>query len=303
MLTNMLALFRLRPHPDPGHPGRRGRFARWIGRRLAHLHYAVTVEPTWLEVNEIELPIRDLPASFSGLRVAHLTDFHGGHQISTPYLDETVDLTHAQNPDLIVLTGDYIHKGDVHIERTAAALSRLRAPLGVFAVLGNHDYSVRNSLGVRRYPDLHVKVADALSERGIRVLRNESVALRRQGDAIQLVGIEDLWSGVCDPMAALGGVGADAPRLVLAHNPLTIEKIRSQRCDLMLCGHTHGGQVMLPGVGRLALSPRGRRFAAGLYQVGSSYLYVNKGVGFGLRIRYRVRPEVAVFTLIPEANG
>jgi uncharacterized protein len=298
MLTNMFAFLNPRPDRDPEDANRRGRFARWIGRRLAHLHYAVTVEPTWLEVNEIELPIRGLPESFAGLRVAHLTDFHGGHQISTAYLDEAVDLTHAQNPDLIVLTGDFIHKGDVHIERTAAALSRLRAPLGVFAVLGNHDYSVRNPLGVRRYPDLHVKVADALTDGGIRVLRNESVPLRRGVDAIQLIGIEDLWSGVCDPMTALGGV-ADAPRLVLAHNPLTIEKVRSQRCDLMLSGHTHGGQVMLPGVGRLALSPRGRRFAAGLYQVGSSYLYVNKGVGFGLRIRYRVRPEVALFTLIP----
>jgi uncharacterized protein len=302
MLTNMLAFLRLRPDRDPDAAQRQGRFARWIGRRLAHLHYAVTVEPTWLEVNEIELPIRGLPASFSGLRVAHLTDFHGGHQISTDYLHEAVDLTHAQNPDLIALTGDFIHKGDVHIERTAAALSRLRAPLGVFAVLGNHDYSVRNPLGVRRYPDLHVKVADALSEHGIRVLRNESVPLRRADDTVQLVGIEDLWSGVCDPVTALGGVGADSPRLVLAHNPLTIEKVRNQRCDLMLSGHTHGGQVMLPGVGRLALSPRGRRFAAGLYRVGSSYLYVNKGVGFGLRIRYRVRPEVAVFTLIPEAR-
>jgi hypothetical protein len=299
MISDMLAFLRLRAGADPN---RRGRFARWIGRRLAHLHYAVTVEPTWLEVNEIEVPIRELPAAFSGLRIAHLTDFHGGHQISTDYLDEAVELTNAQKPDLIALTGDYIHKGDIHIERTTDALARLRAPLGVLAVLGNHDYSVRNSLGMRRYPDLHVKVADALTERGIRILRNEAVPLRREGAGIDVVGIEDLWSGVCDPAAALAGLSAGTPRLVLAHNPLTIEKLRNDRCDLMLSGHTHGGQVMLPGVGRLALSPRGRRFAAGLYQVGDSTLYVNKGVGFGLRIRYRVRPEVAVFTLIPEAN-
>src|SRR5262249_18610876 len=177
-----------------------------IGRRLAHLHYAVTVEPTWLEVNELEVPIRDLPESFNGLRVAHLTDFHGGRQISTAYLNETVDLTHAQKPDLIALTGDFIHKGDTHIERTAEALARLRAPLGVYAVLGNHDYSVRNSFGVRRYPDLHIKVAEALSQRGIYVLRNESLPLQRDGGTIRLVGIEDLWRGECDPVEGLDGI-------------------------------------------------------------------------------------------------
>jgi predicted MPP superfamily phosphohydrolase len=112
-----------------------------------------------------------------------------------------------------------------------------------------------------------------------------------------LTGIEDLWSRVCDPDASFAGICTRTPRIVLAHNPLTVERIGEHRCDLMLSGHTHGGQVMLPGVGRLALGPRGRRFAAGLYQVGSSWLYVNKGIGFGLRIRYRVRPEVAVFTL------
>jgi hypothetical protein len=95
-------------------------------------------------------------------------------------------------------------------------------------------------------------------------------------------------------------VPSDQPRILLAHNPLTVEKLGGQRCDLMLSGHTHGGQVMVPGLGRLALGPGGRRFSAGLYRVGHTWLYVNKGIGFGLPIRYRVRPEVAVFSLEAE---
>ena len=87
------------------------------------------------------------------------------------------------------------------------------------------------------------------------------------------------------------------PRIVLAHNPWTIEHLSDHRCDLMLSGHTHGGQVKLPCLGRVTLGPKGRRFAAGLYRVRDSWLYVNKGVGFGFRVRYGVRPEVAVLTL------
>ena len=283
---------------EQGRPRRRGNWARWVGRHLAHLHYAVNVEPTWLEVNELEIPVRGLPPAFTGLRIVQMSDFHGGRHVTSAYLAEAVALAHAQKPDLIVLTGDFVHKGDRHVARVAAALGELRAPLGAFAVLGNHDYSVRNVLGIRRYPELHRQVGDSLLRHGIQVLRNESAPLRRDGQTMYLTGIEDLWSRVCDPETSLAGIPDEAPRVVLAHNPLTIEKLGDLRCDLMLSGHTHGGQVKLPGIGRLALGPRGRRFAAGLYRVGESYLYVNKGIGFGLRIRYQVRPEVAVFTLV-----
>src|SRR4029077_16516548 len=108
---------------------------------------------------------------------------------------------------------------------------------------------------------------------------------------LYLAGVEDLWSGVCDLERAFGGLAPPVPRVLLAHNPSTVEHLNGARCDLILSGHTHGGQVNLPGVGRLALGPRGRRFAAGLYHVDHTTLYVNKGIGFGFRIRYGVRPE------------
>jgi predicted MPP superfamily phosphohydrolase len=167
----------------------------------------------------------------------------------------------------------------------------------VFAVLGNHDFSVRNALGIRRYRHLHQAVATALTTHGIRVLRNETVTLSRAGARLHVTGVEDLWSRVCDLERAFHGLCATVPRVVLAHNPTTIEMLDGQRCDLMLSGHTHGGQVKLPLVGPVGLGPKARRYAAGFFQRDRSILYVNKGVGFGVRLRYRVRPEVAVFVL------
>jgi predicted MPP superfamily phosphohydrolase len=271
--------------------------ARWLGRTWARLHYGRRVEPTWLESNEIRLPIRDLPKTHEGVRIAHLTDFHGGEHLPPHYLSEVVERTLSHRPDLIALTGDFVHKGYRHVEDVARELSRLRAPLGVYAVLGNHDFSVRNALGWRRHRGLHKAVADALEGGGIRVLRNESVIVRKGGLPLQVAGIDDLWSGECDPLGALLGLCPNSPRLVLAHNPLTVEQLAGERCDLMLSGHTHGGQVNWPGVGRLFIGKKARRLPAGMCQHGETPVYVNKGVGYGWRFRFGVRPEVAIFQL------
>lgn len=280
-----------------------GRVARWIGSNWARLTYARRIEPTWLELNCHPIPVADLPPSFHGFRVVQMSDFHGGHQVTPAYLAEAVDLALSQNPDVIVLTGDFIHKGFRHVEQVAKVLSRLQSPCGVFAVLGNHDFSVRNSLGFRRHRHLHSAVADALRSQGIRVLQNEAHPLVRGDERLFLAGVDDLWSRVCDIERALEGLCPTVPRVVLAHNPCTVEYLQGRRCDLMLSGHTHGGQVMLPGIGRLALGPKGRRFAAGLYHVNKTVLYVNKGVGFGLRLRFGVRPEVAVLTLVSKGKA
>jgi predicted MPP superfamily phosphohydrolase len=121
----------------------------------------------------------------------------------------------------------------------------------------------------------------------------------RAGASVYLVGVEDLWSRVLDLERAFTGLSPSVPTLVLAHNPRTVERLDGRRCDLMLSGHTHGGQVNLPRLGRPTLGRRARRFAAGMYQFNGAQVYVNKGVGFGIRFRYGVRPEVAVFTLRP----
>lgn len=285
----------LRSHGREGLSHRR--WAHWLGRNWARLSYGYSVEPTWLELNQIEVPVPGLPEEFVGFRVVQMTDFHCSRQVTPDYLGEAVALAQAQAADLVVLTGDFVHQGFKYVEHAAGCLAQLSAPCGVFAVLGNHDYSVRNALGIRRHRHLHRAVGDALARRGIRVLRNESATLTRGDARLFLAGVEDLWSRSCDLDRALSGLDPEVPRIVLAHNPRTIEQLNGRRCDLMLSGHTHGGQVNWPGVGRPVLGKRARRFAEGLYQVNDSYLYVNKGVGFGWRFRFGVRPEVSVTTL------
>ena len=290
-------------HPEHAHmppaPSLKSRFARFLGRNWARVGYAYHVEPTWLEVNRFELPVRGLPAAFHGLKVAHLSDFHYGRHIPAGYLEDALTRTLDEKPDAIALTGDFIDRGHEHVLSAARLFRHLKAPLGVFAVLGNHDFAVHNARGVRRHPDLHRSVSDALGSQGVRVLRNESVRFDRAGGGLIIAGIDDLWSRESDPAAALAEHCPDTPRVVLAHNPESVEQFGGHRFDLILSGHTHGGQVNWPGLGRVLLGKRARRWAAGLYPHDGGHVYVNKGVGFGWRFRFGVRPELAVFTLRP----
>jgi predicted MPP superfamily phosphohydrolase len=274
--------------------------ARFLGRNWARVGYGYHVEPTWLEINRVEVSIEGLPTAFAGLRIAHLTDFHCGPHIPAGFLEGAIERTVAEKPDIIALTGDFIHKGYHHVRAAARLFRNLTAPHGVFAVLGNHDFSVRNALGIRRHPGLHQAIADALGTGGVRVLRNEAVRLERGEQSVILAGVDDLWSRQSDPDRALNGSCPQTPRVVLAHNPQTAELFGNQRFDLMLSGHTHGGQINWPGFGRVLLGRQAKRWAAGLYPHGDAHVYVNKGIGFGWRFRFGVRPEVALFTLTPK---
>ena len=164
-------------------------------------------------------------------------------------------------------------------------------------ITANHDFSVRNGLGFRRFRGLHQAVADSLTSQGIRVLRNETLPLVKDDSRIFLAGLDDLWSRECDPDQALLGLCPQTPRIVLAHNPQTVHLLGDHRCDLMLSGHTHGGQINWPGLGRFFLGRKGKQFAAGLYKHKETHVYVHKGIGFGLRFRFGVRPEIALLTL------
>jgi predicted MPP superfamily phosphohydrolase len=274
-----------------------GRVARFVGRNWARLGYAYHVEPTWLSVNRIELPVRGLPRALSGLRVAQLSDFHFGPHIPAGYLENAVGRAAAEGPDLVALTGDFIDRGPRHLREAAKLFRGLKAPLGVFAVLGNHDFSVHTARGARKHPGLAGAVADALAAEGVTVLRNKGVRVGRGAAALHVAGVDDLWSGASDLGAALGGACPHTPRVLLAHNPQTVEQLGGRRADLVLSGHTHGGQINLPVLGRLLLNKQARRYAAGLYPLEGGHLYVNTGVGFGWRFRFGVRPELAVFTL------
>ncbi|HEY2909587.1 MAG TPA: metallophosphoesterase [Gemmataceae bacterium] len=284
-------------HPHAAPATVKGRLARFLGRNWARASYGYRVEPTWLEINRFELPVRDLPAEFHGAKIAHLSDFHCGRHIPRGYIEDALERTLAEKPDLIALTGDFVDRGPEHVASAAKLFAHLRAPLGVFAVLGNHDFSVHDARGVRRYPGLHESVASALGEHGVKVLRNEAVRFERGPASLIVAGVDDLWSCESNPERALAKECPRTPRIVLAHNPQSVDQFDGLRFDVLLSGHTHGGQVNWPGLGRVLLGKKARRWAAGLYPHDGGHIYVNKGVGFGWRFRFGVRPEVAVITL------
>lgn len=274
---------------------------RWMGDRLAQLSYAVLIEPTWLEVNRLRLPCAGAKGA-GRLRVVQMTDIHYHGKTPRAYMQHCVNSANAEQPDVIALTGDYIHAGGRHIPEIAEILGGLTARLGVFAVLGNHDHAIRASWGPRMHRGLNERVARALEGVGIRVLHNELVVLDSGGERFQISGVDDLWSRQCRPDEALANLDPDCPHIMLAHHPLTIHLVEGKRCDLMLSGHTHGGQIHSQKYGSITLSRRMKDYAAGLYEFGPQRLYVNKGVGYGWRIRYNRRPEIAVFDLVGGAD-
>ncbi|MCS7014737.1 MAG: metallophosphoesterase, partial [Gemmatales bacterium] len=220
--------------------GRRRGLANWLGRVWAHWDYARHVEPQWLEVRHWRLSLTNWPRALHELRIVHLTDFHFSRKVPLTLLEEAVELANRHRPHVIALTGDFIHAGRRYVEQVADMLGRLRAELGVAAVLGNHDFALRLRMGWGR-SSLSGRIASALCQRGVRVLRNQSWPLSCNGATFYVVGVDDLWSGHCDVQTAFRNVPTQAPCVLLAHHPQTIEYLTEPRAVLTLSGHTHGG--------------------------------------------------------------
>lgn len=230
-----------------------------------------------------------LPGLRAPLRLAFLSDLHHGRWIHSGSVRAWVDAALAAEPDLVVLGGDLVdtHPGEP-VEALLDALAPLRAPLGVFAVWGNHDH--------RRMGDL-APFRDALGARGVRVLTNASVPVR---DDASLAGLDDLRTGAPDLRAALRGLPDEGARLLASHNPDVLPDVPVGAVELTLAGHTHGGQVRIPGVGPVVTSSRyGRRFDMGWVR-GPALGYVSRGLGVGLApIRVACPAELTVMDLVP----
>jgi hypothetical protein len=243
-------------------------------------------EAGWIRVAEQTLPLPRLPLAFQGTRIAFLTDIHHGPYTDISYVQNIVRTTNLLQPDLILLGGDYSLRDPKYIGPCFEMLAHLRAPMGVYGVLGNHDYW--HGLKETREGFKSAKITE---------LTNRSEWLQKNGERFCLAGVDDLWTGKPDSEAALGDLKPQHACLLLSHNPDFCETLRDPRVGLVLSGHTHGGQIDLPRFGRVVLGRKARQYAAGMYELPGTYLYVNKGVGFGWRLRYNVRPEVAVLTL------
>lgn len=271
----------------------------WIGLALAGFAvltlawWSLWVEPRRLVVHEAELSVPAWPSALSELRITVITDLHVGsphHGLGT--LREIVATVNGTRPDVVLITGDLVILGVVggrfvEPEPIAGELGQLRARLGVFAVLGNHDWWFDAP-----------RVEAALENAGISVLEDESVPITVNGEDLWLAGVSDYWEGRHDIGAALAGVPEDRPVVLFTHNPDIFPEV-PERVSLTVAGHTHGGQVYLPLIGRPVVPSRfGQRYAAGHVVEGGRHLFVSTGLGTSiLPIRFRVPPEVAVLTL------
>lgn len=256
--------------------------------------YAERVAPRHLRLEQVDVPLPALPAGLAGLRIGLLTDNH--HDFGRPLalLAKGVDLLNDAAPDLIALGGDYVVEHAAGFDSCVAQLARLRAPLGVYAILGNHDYWAGADL-----------IAAKLATAGPIVLRNEARRLVAPGGApFWLVGLDDAARRRADLNRALAGVPEGEFRILLIHEPDMADRLNGHRVDLQLSGHSHGGQIVLPFVGAPILPRLGRRYASGLYRAPTHTVYTSRGLG-GVPpyIRFNCPPEVAVLTLRQERSG
>ena len=249
-------------------------------------------EPRRLLVREIPLELSTWPAALSGLRIAVLTDLHvGGPYNGLPRLREIVRRTNEARPDMICLLGDYM-KGRilgtwVTPEEMAPELARLKAPLGVFAVLGNHDHWFDAA-----------SVARALRGAGIEVMEDSARRVAFRQGSFWVGGISDFREGKHDIRGTLRQVTDDAPVILMTHNP-DLFPITPARVSLLLAGHTHGGQVVFPFIGALIVpSIYGNEYLSGHIVERGQHLFVSSGTGMSyLPVRFLVPPEIAVLAL------
>jgi predicted MPP superfamily phosphohydrolase len=254
-------------------------------------------DTTNLQITRLEVTLHRLPPRFDGLRIVQLSDFHWDPYIDNRVIAAAVRAANSLQPDLIVLTGDFVTQGPFsarydppaarNAEPCSQILSRLRSRLGIFAILGNHDY----------YTDPNL-VAEILRGRGFHVLRNQSFALEQDGARLWMAGINDAVAGADDLGLALQRIPPSEATILLAHEPDFADWVPPGRVDLQLSGHSHGGQIVLPVIGPPYLPPLARKYPWGLRRLGPLTLYTNRGVGtITLPVRFNCPPELTLFTL------
>ncbi|MEO1498058.1 MAG: metallophosphoesterase [Planctomycetota bacterium] len=291
------------PAPELESPPSRRRFLRRAFRgSLAAAAgagvYGWAIEPHWVEVTQQRMPLVGLPSELAGRRIVQVSDLHVGELVDNEYLRETLRGLARLEPDYLALTGDFMttERG----EQIDAAMNTLaESPMSdvpTVACLGNHDFGRRF-----RDRDIAERITDRLDGAGVRVLRNASTEI----DGLQWAGSGDLWAGECDVFNTLAKVDTSKGAILLAHNPdiADVSGCRGFR-GWILSGHTHGGQVSVPLIGAPVVPVRNRRYKRGHVALGEGRdLYVNRGLGHSLRVRFCARPEVTVYTLETAANA
>ncbi|MCE2697786.1 MAG: metallophosphoesterase [Anabaena sp. 49633_E8] len=265
-----------------------------------------------LSTEKLTVKIPNLPLSLAGLKLVQMSDFHYDNGLlSEKMLTEAIAVSNAAKPDLVILTGDYVNTIAKPIHQLALRLKNLESRYGVYAILGNHDIY---------YPTSKSEITNALTNVGINVLWNQIAY--PVGEKLPLVGLADFYAKEFNPEAIMNKLDSTTPRIVLSHHPDTAEILKKWRVDLQLSGHSHGGQIVIPGLGPAMIYyakivkkvPKKIRrklpflrkthsilrhwqWSQGLHKVGNNQLYVNRGLGTYFPGRLFCPPEVTIIIL------
>ncbi len=259
---------------------------RALALNLSQAARYALIEPFRLTVEHRKIFLRRLPRTFDGLRVVQLSDIHHSPFTSREQIERAVETANSLQPDIVALTGDYVSKERAYAAPCAELMGRLRARHGVYAVLGNHDHWTDAAL-----------ITDLFRAEGITVLVNQGIRFEKDGEAFWLAGVDDTMVGLEDLPLALAGSKDAELKLLLAHNPIILRRAARAGVDLVLSGHTHGGQVTLRPEKDASGRPR-RRLLKGLGNQGETQIYVTRGLGtVVLPVRFGCPPEVSLLEL------
>jgi hypothetical protein len=254
--------------------------------------YTWRVEPHWLEVTYPVLPIAGLRPELEKCTLAQISDLHIGPKVDDAYVIDSLRRVEKLTPDFVVITGDWItYRGRNQLEQLRRLAQYLpHGRVGTVGILGNHDYGFNWNM-----TDVAEEVATIAREFGVTLLRNQAFT----AGGLQFLGLDDLWSPHFDPAALLAERGSDASTLVLCHNPDAADRsVWGQYQGWILAGHTHGGQCKPPFLPPPLLPVKNKRYTSGEFELaGSRRMYISRGVGHLLRVRFNVRPEIPIFQL------
>ncbi len=253
--------------------------------------YTWRIEPHRLEIVRRPLAIRGLPAALVGRSLVQISDVHVGPRVDDDYVRMTFRRVADLGPDIVVFTGDFISYHERVFDQLADVYRFFpRGRMATIAILGNHDYGPNWA-----HPEIAARVVEAVHSFGITVLRNEATEI----EGLQIGGFDDFWAKQFRPAPIVKALNTARAAIVLSHNPDTVDlSVWDGYEGWILSGHTHGGQCKPPFLPPPLLPVRNRRYTAGEFELsGNRRLYINRGVGHLLQVRFNVRPEVTVFEL------
>lgn len=290
------------------------------------------IEPKLILTSRTTIPIGQLPRELEGLKVVQISDLHFTDDISGSFLSRVTKRIATLEPDVILFTGDILSYSTLPDKsRLSTFLKTLTAPMGTYAIYGNHDYSEYVSLGkdgrfrkirsqvpaimrgfqrlfsvndkteegaiVRAGIEEHTDLKELFTNAGITVLHNKTIQIGKANALINITGLGDYIAGQCKPIEAFANYDMRYSGIVLSHNPDSYETLAHYPGDLILSGHTHGGQVNLPYIWKKVTPLKNKAFKSGLFHIDHRHLYVNRGLGATFPFRWFAPPEVALFTL------